>query len=144
MIVNPSYIFMGRKPPIADPNLWSNGVVNVPYTGSASSFSSERNAFDLYAGGHIDFTVPAYGYSKLKFVAENISHAINAKRYNVSVLVGGTEIGTTTLEALSKEGQGWPGTFNIPEAYRENGIVIRVNSPKTPTYTIRLISATLE
>ena len=143
MIVYPAYIYMGREQPVADPNLWANGVVNVPYTGLGYSFSSQLDAFELSYGGHIDFTVPAYGYSKLTFVAANISHAVNAKTYYVSIIDGGVEIGKTNLSCRSNEGAGGIGTFNIPDAYRKNGIVIRVYTDEIPRYNIRLISATL-
>ena len=85
MIVNPAYAFYAKKEPLPDFYLWAGGVVNVPYTVSNAKWLPTSNAFLIYGGGYVNFTVNSKGYSKflLTINASNIYGGnVNISFYN--------------------------------------------------------------
>lgn len=72
MIVNPAYIYMGKKMPTADLPLWSNTGYNVPATGTDATFSN--GTVVIKNGGNISFTVSTFGFKALAVVAESYGY----------------------------------------------------------------------
>lgn len=124
MIVNTAYPFMGKKGPAVNPNIWENGVVNYPYTGTgAAVFDPAANRFYIGPGNYVTFTLPLKNFSKITF---NIVAGTGAiERMTVSVIKNGQVVAYTKYfpSADPKD-----IVYNIPVDYQENDTQIRINS----------------
>ena len=125
MIVNPAYAFYAKKEPLPDFNLWSGGVVNVPYTVSNAKWVPSGNTFYIYATGYVEFTVDAKGYSKIRTeisAANPYGNVMRIMFYNSN----GSFI-SEIQQQLSNSRK--PYTFDIPNASRISGAKIRFYNP---------------
>ena len=67
MIVNPSYIYAGPEIAPADPNVFVNGVVSVPYSLSGgAAYQDATKRFAIPSSGFVKFTIPAKSYKNVK------------------------------------------------------------------------------
>ena len=69
MIVNSAYMYMGKKGPAVNPNIWENGVVNYPYdlTSSATQWVPNLNRFTIPSPTDVIFTLPLKKFTKIQF-----------------------------------------------------------------------------
>lgn len=130
MIVNTAYPFMGKQKPLADPNLWGDGVVNIPYEVYSATWMSSSNVFGVNAGGWVLFTVPARGYNKITFKISASSSA-GGKCVITFLTADGSEISSITQNTTQYQGN---YTFDLPASAKKDGIKVKFEVPRNSVH----------
>lgn len=122
MIVNTAYMYMGKKGPSVNPNIWEGGTVNYPYntTGYAEFIASE-NRFVLGGGESLVLTLPLKKFTKITFVANSVGGL--TRDSTISVIKNGVEGGKQLFKPST-----YPGSvvFNIPAEYQEDNVQVKI------------------
>lgn len=130
MIVNTAYPFMGKQKPLADPNLWGNGVVNVPYELKLATWVPSSNVFSVDFGGWVLFTVPARGYNKIAFKISASSSA-GGKCVITFLTADGVEISKITQNTTQ---YATTYTFDLPASAKKDGIKVKFETENVHQY----------
>lgn len=136
MIVNTAYPFMGKAAPLADPNLWGNGVVNVPYQLHDATWYKNQNLFKINLNGWVSLTLPARGYNKIKLgISSGSSFGGTAKITFLNA--DGSEISSITQKTTQYDKN---YTFDLPPAAKKDGSIVKVVAVSDSQ---RMVSGTL-
>ena len=122
MIVNTAYPFMGKAAPLADPNLWGNGAVNVPYQLYNATWYKNNNFFKINMNGWVSLTLPARGYNKIAFTMD----AYSSLGGNVKITflnADDSEISSITQKTTGSQKR---YTFDLPPAAKKDGSKVKV------------------
>lgn len=139
MIVNTAYAYMGTAGP-ADPKLWGDGQVYVPYTlaGGATFNPNVGGAYGSYfelpsttAGAEIPsvtLTINAKGYTKISMKAVYSSTYGGTIQFEFKK--SGTTLGTVDLPATQYVTE---YQIDIPEAARINNVELVMRKKVNPS-----------
>ena len=116
MIVNSAYMYMGKKGPTVNPNIWEDGIVNYQFSGSAN-WQSTKNRFQFYVGYNLNFVLPLSGFTKLRFTANSSGSTDGSIRIYITD-------DRTTMQAYVIPMIGTTLEFTIPEKYRKDNISV--------------------
>lgn len=129
MIVNTAYPFMGKQKPLADPYLFGNGVVNVPYELYSAAWQPSYG-FGVNANGWVLLTVPAKGYNKITFKI-NAASSAGGKCVITFLTADGAEISSITQNTTQYQKD---YTFDIPTSAKKDGIKVKFEAKQVYHY----------
>lgn len=122
MIVNTAYMYMGKKVPTVNPNIWESGTVNYPYnTSGNASFIASENRFVLGGADSLVFTLPLKKFTKITFSAASLGGL--TRDSIISVIKNGLEGGKQLFKPNTFPS---PVVFNIPAEYQEDNVQVKI------------------
>lgn len=124
MIVNTAYPFMGKTAPLADPNLWGNGAVNVPYQLYSATWNKYENFFGINMNGWVSLTLPARGYNKIELKMNAASSAGGTAKITF-LNADDSEISSITQKTSQYQTR---YTFDLPPAAKKDGSKVKVEA----------------
>lgn len=134
MIVNSAYMYMGKKGPAVNPNIWENGVVNYPYVLSTSGayWGPNLNRFTITSPNNVTFTLPLKKFTKIQF---NVSSTDGDGLLQIYI-----KGDTTTRQEFSVGYNQKTIDYNIPAKYQSDNTEIVFVAAR---YTIYAHSGTM-
>lgn len=134
MIVNPAYIFMGKKAPKEMPILL-DGAVSAQYQLYNANFTSGK--FVLNSGGSVTFTLDLTGYKQVIIAAESLSR-YGATNLEFQFVVGGDPL---TIESYPfRRNTPEEHTFQIPKEYRTKNAQMRLRDVSGGKEIVKIIA----
>ena len=122
MIVNTAYPFMGKAAPLADPNLWGNGAVNVPYQLYNATWNKNANLFRINMNGWVSLTLPARGYNKIELMISAYS-SLGGTAKITFLNADDSEISSITQKTSQYDKK---YTFDLPPAAKKDGSKVKI------------------
>ena len=133
MIVNTAYPFMGKAAPLADPNLWGNGAVNVPYQLYRATWNKNANLFEINMNGWVSLTLPARGYNKIELEMDAAS-SVGGTAKITFLNADDSEISSITQKTTQYQTR---YTFDLPPAAKKDGSKVKVEALQVYHYLRR-------
>lgn len=134
MIVNPAYIFMGKKAPKEMPILL-DGAVSAQYQLYNATFTSGK--FILSSGGSVTFTLDLTGYKQMIIASKSLSR-YGPTDLEFQFVVGGNPI--TVGKYSFSDTRAEEHTFQIPEEYRTKNAQMRLRDVSGGKDIVKIIA----
>ena len=124
MIVNTAYMYMGKKGPSINPNIWEGGTVNYPYqVYGYSSFEPDKSRFNVATESSVSFTLPLKKFTKITFgVQKSTGRQTNL---NFSLVKNGVSGGGKSF-TISDDTH--LIVFDIPAEYQDDDVTVRIKA----------------
>ncbi len=141
MIVNTAYAYMGKATP-ADPKLWGDGKVYVPYSLiEGATFNPTSDVYGSYfqlpnANSEVDLTINAKGYTA-------ISLKMNRQAAGGVQVTFGFYSGSSLISNVVQRIDNYVTEYAIaiPEAARKAGVTLKIT--RVNSFAINLFPATM-